>query len=105
MRRKPFKVMTRYDTGFGLEFATITEVLGYFKTLETEPVFIYYSLKDYRWYVIDLSTGLAVTSGMTKKKAEDDFCYQWKLEYYRKYKNTDQYKNAVKKYKELLREV
>lgn len=102
MRRKIFKVMTRYDTGIGLEFATLTEVLGYFKTLSNEPVFVYFNDKDNLWYVIDLDSGLAVCNGETMKLAEESFTVSWKLDYYHKYKDTKSYKNAIKKYKELL---
>lgn len=40
MRRKPFKVLTRFTSDLGVDMATITEVLGYFKTLQAEAVFI-----------------------------------------------------------------
>ena len=105
MKRKPFKVMTCYAPGgVGLQFATLTEVLGYFKTIEAEPVFIYYNNKDRSWYVIDPLVGLAAAKGRTMKLAEDDFTYSWKLEIYRKIKDTKQYQTALTKYNELLKE-
>lgn len=104
MERKPFKVMTRYDIDEDLNFATLTEVLGYFKNLETETVFIYFNKKDRQWYVIDILCGLAVSSGKTMKEAEESFCYPWKLEYYRTYQKTKKYYSHIQKYNELLKD-
>lgn len=103
MQRKPFKVMTRTDI-LGLEFATLTEVLGYFKNLETESVFIYYNNKDKEWYVVDTLCGLSITSGYTKKSAIQEFIKPFILNAYRKFKKEDKYLNAIKRYNELLKD-
>lgn len=106
-RRKPFKVMTRRnESDFGcyaLNHATLIEVLGYFKTLEAEPVFIYYNNKDRLWYVIDPLVGLAAAKGKSMKLAEEDFTFSSKLEAYRKMKDTEYYQAALAKYNELLK--
>ena len=73
MKRKPFKVLTRFTSDLGVDMITITEVLGYFKTLEAEAVFVYYNKKDREWYVIDPLTGLAVTNGRSMYAAETQF--------------------------------
>ncbi len=73
LRKKPFKVMTRRnDSDFGsnaLSHAILKEVLGYFKILEAEPVFVYYSDKDHKWYIIDVFTGLSIFEGKTMRLA------------------------------------
>lgn len=104
MERKPFKVMTRYDIGEDLNFATLTEVLGYFKNLEAESVFVYFNKKNRQWYIIDLLCGLAIASGKTMQEAEESFCYPWKLEYYRNYQKTKKYYSHIQKYNELLKD-
>lgn len=102
MIRKTFKVMTKNDI-VGLEFAKITEVLGYFKNIETESIFVYYNDKDKLWYVIDPLCGLSITSGYTKKSAIEEFTKPFILNAYREFKKNEKYLNAIKKYNELLK--
>ena len=105
MKRKSFKVMTRlnpYEVGYFLDNATLTEVLGYFKNIETESVFVYHSVEDHRWYVVDILTGLSAAHGKTMYIAEERFITDIKK--YREQKNAESYHKAILKYQELLKE-
>ncbi len=102
MRRKPFKVLTRFTTDLGVDMVTITEVFGYFKTLQAEAVFIYYNKNDRKWYVIDPLTGLAITSGRSMYAAETQFSLN--IKNFIDYRNFYKYENHIKKFQELLKD-
>lgn len=108
MRKKPFKVMVRRNEsdfgGYDPDNVILKEVFGYFKTLEANPVFIYYNDKDRLWFVVDPFVGLAAAKGRTMRQAEEDFTISWKLEAYHKVKDTKQYQTVLLKYNELLKE-
>lgn len=105
-KRKTFKVMTRrnpYDFAYNvLDDAILREVLGYFKNIEAETVFVYHNDIDKVWYVIDVFTGLAATHGKTMFIAEKQF--KTDLQKYRDFKDTETYHKALLKYQELLKE-
>jgi len=105
MKRKPFKVMTcREEVVNRIKSATLNEVLGYFKTLECEPVFVYFNQIDQLWYVIDPYSGLSITSGETKHQAEKEFMHSTNLKQYRKIRDSESYQKVVSKYQRLLKE-
>ncbi len=66
MTKKSFKVMLHTSEG-----EILKEVKGYFTLIKNVRVFIYKDLTiTGRWYVIDLDTGVSVTSGYTMAEAK-----------------------------------
>lgn len=102
LKRKAFKVVTRFMSDLSVDMVAITEVLGYFKVLQAEAVFIYYNKNDCKWYVIDPLTGLAITSGRSMYAAETQFSLN--IETFINYRNFYKYQDHIKKYNELLKE-
>lgn len=96
MTKKPFKVLIRKEDDKYLK-----EVKGYFTWLNNLRVFIYNDILYREWYVIDLDTGLAISTGYTMIEAKKSAISR--MDYFKEFKETEKYKNYRFEYQKLLK--
>lgn len=97
MQKKPFKVIVRGENN-----PSLREVNGYFTWINDIRVFIYFDSTWREWYVIDLDTGLSFANGLSLVQAKSNGFD--KLEKFKRYKETENYKKNIFLYQRLLKE-